>query len=200
MVDDGSTDDTAARVDGFAATYPQITIRIQRNPHRGKGGAVQAGMLLAQGEYRFLCDADLAMPIEQVERFLPSARNDFDIAIGSREVTGAHRFNEPAYRHLMGRVFNLVVRLVAVPGIQDTQCGFKCFRAAAAEALFPRQTIDGFAFDVEILYLARRMGLRLVEVPIEWHHDPRSKVSPLQDTARMFWEAVKVRLKKRPGL
>ncbi|MEK7874397.1 MAG: dolichyl-phosphate beta-glucosyltransferase, partial [Chloroflexota bacterium] len=178
VVDDGSSDGTAGVVEQCAREHPQV--RLLRAPHGGKGHAVKTGMLAATGEYRFLCDADLSMPILELGKFLPPRLTDYDIAIGSREASGARRIGEPLARHVAGRVFNLFVRMAAVPGIQDTQCGFKCFRAEAAQALFPLQRLPGFAFDVEVLFLARRAGLRVVEVPIEWWYRAESKVSPLR--------------------
>lgn len=192
VVDDGSRDATATVVEAFAADHPLV--RLIRNPHRGKGAAVRAGMLAARGAHRFLCDADLSMPIDQVSRFLPPVLEGVDVAIGSREAAGAKRFDEPLHRHLMGRIFNAVVRLVAVSGFEDTQAGFKCFRAEAADWLFSRQRIDGFGFDVEIVYLAVKRGYRVVEVPIDWYHVPSSRVDPLRDSVRMFLEAFSVRL------
>lgn len=190
--DDGSADATAAVVESFAADHPFV--RLIRNPHRGKGAAVRSGMLAAQGAFRFLCDADLSMPIEQVSRFLPPDLDGVDVALGSREAAGAKRYDEPVHRHLMGRIFNGVVRLVAVSGFEDTQAGFKCFRAEAADWLFARQRIDGFGFDVEIVYLAIKRGYRVVEVPIDWYHVPSSRVDPFRDSIRMFLEAFSVRL------
>ena len=157
------------------------------------------GMLAASGSYRFLCDADLSMPIEQLSRFLPPQRQNYDVAIGSREIAGAHRFNEPPLRHLMTHVFNLVVRLVAVPGFKDTQCGFKCFTGGAAQRLFPFQRTDGFGFDVEILFLARQEHLRIIEVPIDWYHKGESKVSPLHHALTMLLEIVRLRWNHRRG-
>ncbi|MBI2906569.1 MAG: glycosyltransferase family 2 protein [Chloroflexi bacterium] len=191
VVDDGSADRTAALVRACAQDHP--TVRLISNPHRGKGYAVKTGMLAAGGDFRFLCDADLAMTIEQVARFLPPQLVGFDVAIGSREAPGARRFNEPAYRHFMGHVFNLIVRLVAVPGLKDTQCGFKMFTRQAAVSLFSSQIMDGFAFDVEILFLARKRGFRIVEVAIDWHHSTDSRVRPAQDTFNMFRDALAVR-------
>ena len=196
--DDGSRDATAAVVAEFAQAHP--IVRLIRNPHRGKGAAVRAGMLEARGEYRFLCDADLSMPIEELARFLPPDLDEVDVAIGSREASGAKRYDEPFHRHLMGRVFNAVVRLVAVGGFSDTQCGFKCFRGEAAEWLFRRQRIEGFGFDVEILYLAQRHGYAIAEIPIDWFHVPSSRVSPFRDSLRMFLEALSVRWNDRRGL
>lgn len=198
VVDDGSRDRTVEVVGEFARDHPNL--RLVRRPHRGKGAAVRAGMLEAAGEFRFLCDADLSMPIEEVTRFLPPTLTGVDVAIGSREAAGARRYDEPFHRHLMGRVFNAVVRLVAVGGFNDTQCGFKCFRGEAAEWLFRRQRIDGFGFDVEILYLAVKRGFSVVEVPIDWYHVPTDRIDPLRDSFRMFGEAMSVRWNDWRGL
>jgi glycosyltransferase involved in cell wall biosynthesis len=198
VVDDGSRDRTAEVVEGYAACYPFISLI--RNPHRGKGCAVKTGMLAGTGEYLFLCDADLSMPIEQVLRFLPPSRADYGIAIGSRESEGSRRIGEPGYRHLMGRVFNLIVRLLAVPGFQDTQCGFKSFRRDVARDVFSVQRMDGFGFDVEVLFIARCRGYRIVEVPIDWYHMANSRVSPIRDTFKMFRDVLEVRLNGLRGL
>jgi dolichyl-phosphate beta-glucosyltransferase len=152
------------------------------------------------GQYLFICDADLAMPIEQISRFLPPTREGYDVAIASREVPGAVRYNEPWYRHLMGRVFNLVVRLLAVPRIQDTQCGFKCFSRQAAADIFAVQRIDGWAFDVEVLYIARQRNYHIVEVPIDWYYGAGSRVSPLRDSLSMLREVFRIRRNGRTGL
>jgi hypothetical protein len=157
-------------------------------------------MLSAQGEYRFICDADLSMPIEEVNRFLPSRLGDFDIAIGSREVPGAVRYNEPLYRHLIGRGFNWLVRLLTIPAIQDTQCGFKCFRAPVAQDLFTRQVLDGWTFDVEVLFIAQRFQYRIVEVPIPWYFNPGSRVRLLRDTWVMFSDLFRIRANWRRGV
>ena len=191
VVDDGSADATASIVETFARDQPLV--ELLSVPHGGKGSAVKAGMLHATAQFRFLCDADLSMPIEQLTRFLPPALTDFDIALGSREIPGARRFDEPRRRHLMGRLYNGITRTLAVPGVRDTQCGFKCFRGPVADRLFPLQRTSGFGFDVEILYLARRMGLRLVEVPIDWYHRANSKVRPIQDGFTMTADLLKVR-------
>ena len=191
VVDDGSTDATAALVRGFAEGHPQV--RLIEQPHRGKGHAVKSGMLAARGRFRFLCDADLAMPIEEVAGFLPPALPEVEVAIGSREAPGAQRHGEPAYRHLMGWLFNRVVRTVAVRGLLDTQCGFKCFRGDVAEHLFSQQRLDGFGFDVEVLFLAQKGGLRIAEVPINWYYQRESKVHPVRDTLRMLQEVLQVR-------
>ncbi len=137
VVDDGSADATAAIVEQWAQDYPFI--RLIRNAHGGKGAAVRTGVAEGQGEYLFISDTDLAVPIEEILKFLPPQLEGYDLAVASREAKGSQRINEPFYRHLMGRVYNLVVQIVAVPGIQDTQCGFKCFSQEAARQIFPLQ-------------------------------------------------------------
>ena len=198
VVDDGSSDRTRQVAAEFAQRSP-VPVRVLLEPHGGKGQAVRAGMLKAAGAYRFLCDADLAMPADELSKFLPPALSDVDIAVGSREAAGAKRYDEPPYRHLMGRVFNLWVRGLTVRGIRDTQCGFKCFTAAAAEALFSQQRLNGFGFDVEVLFLAQKGGLRLHEVPISWYHQQESKVRPVEDTFRMLYDAARVRWRYQMG-
>lgn len=197
VVDDGSTDRTAEVVETFAAKHP--CIRLIRAKHGGKGHAVKAGMLQVKGEYAFLCDADLAMPITELPKFLPPLENSYQVAIGSREVDGAVRYNEPIYRHIMGRVFNWLVKVMAVPGFEDTQCGFKCFHTSVTQDLFLHQTIDGFGFDVEVLYIAQKRGYKIIEVPIHWYYQAESKVHPVRDTVRMFRDIIKVRQNDQQG-
>jgi len=191
VADDGSQDGTAALVEAAARENPEI--RLVRLGHGGKGWAVKNGMLQAQGQYRFLADADLSMPIEHLEKFLPPNLTDFDIAIGSREALGARRFDEPAGRHIMGRAFNGMVQLLAVRGFTDTQCGFKCFKARVVETLFPLQRARGFGFDVEILFLAQKLGMSIKEVPIDWYYYEGSKVKPLRDSFLMLNDLLSVR-------
>ena len=191
VADDGSEDETARLVESAAEANQGI--RLLRISHGGKGWAVRSGMLEAQGQYRFLADADLSMPIEHLVRFLPPHLADFEVAIGSREASAARRFHEPLRRHLMGRAFNLMVRLLAVKGFTDTQCGFKCFEANAAKTLFPMQRAQGFGFDVEILFLAQRLGMRIKEVPIDWYYHEGSKVKPIRDSFLMLKDLLSVR-------
>jgi glycosyltransferase involved in cell wall biosynthesis len=195
VVENGSSDRTAAVAGEFSSV-----VRLLREPERGKGRAVRRGMMEASGEFRFICDADLSMPIEEVNRFLPPQLDEYDIAIASREIAGAVRHNEPAYRHWIGRIFNLLVRTLAVPGFQDTQCGFKCFTADAAEALFPLQRIDGWTFDVELLYIALRLGYRVKEVPINWYYFPGSRVRMVRDSWLMLSDLFRIRDNWRRGL
>jgi dolichyl-phosphate beta-glucosyltransferase len=175
-------------------------VRVQRERHRGKGGAVKAGLLAAQGQYRFICDADLSMPIAEIRRFLPPALTAFDVAIGSREGVAARRIGEPIHRHLMGRLFNVGVRWLTLPGIQDSQCGFKMFTADAVRAIFPHVTVDGWAFDVEVLTIARTRGLRVVEVPIEWHYRRESQINMVRDGFAMLGEVLRIRARAMRGL
>ncbi len=197
VVDDGSSDGTCDVVRGLAAEEPRLVL--QAEPHRGKGGAVRAGMLASNADYRFLCDADFSMPVQEVERFLPPYLDDYDLAIGTREGPGAVRVDEPESRHIMGRVFNALVTTALVPGIADTQCGFKCLSGAAAQALCSRLTIDGFAFDVELLFLARKAGMRIQEVPITWYYMEASSVKPVRDTWRMIREVARIRANNAVG-
>jgi dolichyl-phosphate beta-glucosyltransferase len=197
VVDDGSADRTAEIVE--AASRGNARIVLQREPHRGKGGAVKAGLLAATGAYRFICDADLSMPPAELRRFLPPVLVGFDVAIGSREGAGARRVGEPWRRHSVGRIFNFAIRWLVVRGISDTQCGFKMFTADSVRAIFPHATLDGWAFDVEVLCIARAQGLRIVEVPIEWHHRGESQVSVLRDSWGMLRDLFKVRARARRG-
>ena len=196
MVDDGSTDSTADLVTDTASRLQGI--RLVSQPHRGKGHAVRVGMQSASGEYRFQCDADLSMPIDQLSRFLPPEFVGPGIAIGSRSAPGARRLGEPTLRKLMGRVFHLLVRLGGA-GFSDTQCGFKCFAGSRVHALFNRQRLDGFGSDVEVLYMARRFGIPVREVPIVWHYRSGSKVRPVHDTFRMLADLAAIRLNAMRG-
>jgi len=191
VVDNGSIDATKEIIMDYHARYPFINYHFEPTP--GKGAAVRTGMLAAQGDYLLICDADLAVPVEEVINFLPPQVKDFDIVIGSREALGARRYDEPFYRHLMGRVFNLIIRVLLLPGLYDTQCGFKCFRRNAAHELFSMSRINGWGFDVEILYIARLKGYRIAEVPVNWHYGEKSKVSPARDSVLMLKEVLEIR-------
>lgn len=198
VVENGSSDQTFEIAQKFVEHYKNL--RVFKEEQRGKGNAVRRGMLEARGEYRFICDADLSMPIAEVNRFLPPKLNDFDIVIGSREAPGAVRYNEPQYRHLTGRVFNTLIRLLVLPNLQDTQCGFKCFRAGVAEEIFPYQTLTGWSFDVEVLYIAQQRGYLIREIPINWHFNSDTKISVLHDSRQMFLDLLTIRRNARRGL
>lgn len=192
IVENGSSDHTLELAQEFAQSRP--TLRVLQEQKRGKGNAVKRGMLEAHGDYRFICDADLSMPIEELLKFIPPALQQFDIAIASREAPGAVRYNEPPYRHIGGRAVNFIIQLLILPGLNDTQCGFKCFRADIAEAIFRQQTLAGWSFDIEILYLARRKKFIINEIPIHWYFDADSKVSAVRDAVRMISDIFRIHL------
>jgi len=192
VVENGSSDDTLSVAKAYQKQI--LNLRVFSESARGKGLAIQRGMLEAIGKYRFLCDADLSMPIEQVNRFLPPILAPVDVAIGSRELPGSQRYDEPGYRHMIGRVFNAMVRGLVLPGIQDSQCGFKCFRDEVAQAVFPLQTMGGMSFDAEVLFIARQKGYQLQEVAIDWYFDPDSRVRLVQDSLRMAFDLITIRL------
>lgn len=197
VVENGSTDRTYSLAQSYTASIP--VLKVIHEEQRGKGLAVKRGILEARGEYRFICDADLSMPIEEIIRFLPPALSPVEITIGSREAPGAVRYDEPSYRHFIGRVFNLMVRILALPGLQDSQCGFKMFRGDIAEEIFPLQTLGGMSFDVEVLFIARRKGYRISEVAIPWYFNPDSRVRLFRDSFRMFFDLISIRLNALRG-
>lgn len=191
IAENGSSDNTLEIAQDFAGKHPGF--HIVRAAGRGKGLAVRQGMLFAQGEWRMMLDADLSMPVGEIPRFLPPATQDSQVIIASREAPGAVRYNEPEVRHIGGRVINAMIRLLALPGLQDTQCGFKCFSAHAAQELFSRQTINGWSFDVEILYIARKRGYQITELPIPWYYSEHSHVRPVADTLAMLADILRIR-------
>jgi len=198
VVENGSLDRTLQIARDYAERFPRM--RILQNPLSGKGRAVQQGMLAAQGEYRFMCDVDLSMAVDEINRFLPPALQGYDIAIASREAPGAIRYGEPYYRHIVGRIYNRLIQLLALPGLQDTQCGFKCFRGEVAGDLFSRQTLTGWSFDVEILFIARLSGYKTTEIPIHWYYNPHSKISLGRDALKMGLDLLTIRLNALRGV
>jgi dolichyl-phosphate beta-glucosyltransferase len=192
VVDDGSRDDTAAQVEAIpAGPVPLRLIRHERN--RGKGAAVRTGMLAAEGRVVLFSDADLSTPIEEVTALM-RALEDAEVAIGSRAVDRSLvEVHQPMTREMMGRTFNLLVQAVVLPGLRDTQCGFKAFRREAARAVFGPARREGFDFDVEVLYRARRAGMRIVEVPVRWRNSPDTRVSAVGDSMRMLGGIFKIR-------
>jgi glycosyltransferase involved in cell wall biosynthesis len=199
IVENASQDNTFQVAEEFAARChtDQLPVHVLQERQRGKGSAVKMGMFASSGDYRFMCDADLSMPVTEINRFFPPALVDADIAIASREAPGAVRYNEPTYRHLVGRVFNTLIRVLALPTLNDTQCGFKCFRGDIVEGLFKDMTITGWSFDVEILYFAQRRGYRIQEIPIPWYFNPESHISVVKDSTQMALDIFKIRLRDR---
>lgn len=197
VVENGSRDNTLKIAQEFATRYPFIQAIHEGQP--GKGRAIRKGMLAATGQYRFFADADFSMPVDQISRFVPPAI-DAPIVIASREGPGAVRYNEPAYRHFTGRIFNAIIRLLVLHDLDDTQCGFKMFRAEAANDLFPRQTLMGWSFDVELLYIAHRRGYTIREIGVPWYFNPESKINVLRDSWRMFTDLIQIRSNGQRGL
>jgi glycosyltransferase involved in cell wall biosynthesis len=197
VVENASSDKTLEVAQKFAHNFPDLHVLHEDQP--GKGRAIRRGVLEARGEYRFIADADFSMPVEEINRFLPPACIS-DIAIASREAPGAIRYHEPPYRHFTGRVFNFFIRTLVLPGLQDTQCGFKCFHVKAAEDIFRYQTLPGWSFDVELLAIARRRGYSIAEIGIPWHYNADSKVNVLRDSVHMFLDLLTIRRNARRGV
>ncbi|MFT4113830.1 dolichyl-phosphate beta-glucosyltransferase [Silvibacterium sp.] len=200
VVNDGSTDDTAAIVQGFASSHPQL--RLIENPgNRGKGYSVRHGMLKAVGSIVMFTDADLSAPIEEAERLFEMIRNGADVAIGSRWLERKRQtVHQPLYRQFFGRCFNAVTRMVMNLPFADTQCGFKAFTRSAARTIFQLQRIERWGFDPEILFIAIKRGYRVREVPVTWGHDERSRISYLKDGLKMLEELAYVRWNALTGV
>lgn len=193
VVNDGSRDATSELVRAYAQRH--AAVRLLENPgNRGKGYAVRHGMLEARGEFLLFTDADLSAPIAEAAKLLAALRAGAEVAVGSRWLESRLQTErQPAYRQFFGRVYNLLLRLLLGLRFKDTQCGFKAFTRRAAREIFSRQRIERWAFDAEVLYLARRLRLEAREVPVEWAHDPRSTISPLRDAPRMAWDLLRIR-------
>ncbi len=193
VVDDGSTDGTVGVVKDWAAGCEQARV-ISYERNLGKGYAVRQGMLAARGQYAAFSDADLSAPIEELAKLFDLANKGYDVVIGSRAATGAViPVHQPFYRELGGKGLNLMIRLLAVPGIHDTQCGFKLFTSQAARDIFSRCFINGWGFDVEALYLARRLGYRIAEVGVRWSHAEGSKIRPFRAAVRVLYDVARIR-------
>ena len=192
-VNDGSRDNTAEIIGGFAERNPRL--RLLENPgNRGKGYSVRNGMLHAQGGILLFSDADLSSPIEEADKLFTAIAAGADIAIGSRWLrTDLQTRRQPLYRQLFGRVFNLMLRVTLGLNFKDTQCGFKAFTRRAANTIFPLQTIERWGFDPELLYLAKKFGFEVAEVPVAWAHSEGTRISPLRDGLKMFQEMLKIR-------
>jgi dolichyl-phosphate beta-glucosyltransferase len=191
VVDDGSTDGTGAAASGIGPVDGVRIVGLDHAVNRGKGAAVRTGFAAAAGDAILLCDADLATPIEEIERL--AAVVGTGVAIGSRALDRRRiEIRQPCYRDLMGRTFNLAVRLLAVPGVRDTQCGFKLYDGDLGRRLARAQRLDGFAFDVEQLLLARLWRRPVVEVPVRWRHVESSRVQPVRHSADMFLDLLRI--------
>jgi len=193
VVNDGSRDNTAEIVKGYSARHPAV--RLVENPgNRGKGYSVRNGMMRATGDIRLFSDADLSSPISEAPKLFAAIAAGNDVAIGSRWLDSSTQTERQSFfRQLIGRVFNLLLRVFLGIKEKDTQCGFKAFTSRAADAIFPRQLIEKWGFDPELIYLARRSGFKIAEVPVAWAHDERSKLNPIKDGFNMGVEILRVR-------
>jgi dolichyl-phosphate beta-glucosyltransferase len=199
VVNDGSRDDTAEIVRRFAATHPEV--RLVQNPgNRGKGYSVRHGMMQARGGVLLFTDADLSAPIHEAQKLFAAIEQGADVAFGSRWLRAELQTErQPLLRQLYGRAFNLLLRVVLGLKYKDTQCGFKAFSRKAAQLIFPRQRVERWAFDPELLFLAKKYGLTVREVPVEWAHDERSKISPIRDGMRMGLDVLRIRCNDLTG-
>lgn len=190
VVDDGSIDRT---IEVVQELYPKV--KIHRLPNNsGKGAAVRAGIEQAMGDIILFSDADLSTPIYEFPKLYAAIQNSSDIAIGSRAIDSSLiKIHQPFYREFMGKTFNKIVQFLIFRGIKDTQCGFKLFKKNVAKEIFSKAKIDGFGFDVEILYLARKFNFKIAEIPVEWRNDTKSKISPIKDSLKMFLEILRIK-------
>jgi len=194
VVDDGSTDRTVDAVRSLARDIGRIKL-LQNGVNRGKGFSVKQGVQAASGNIILMTDADLSTPIEEIEKLLVWIERDFDVVIGSRGLKESDIvLRQPWYREKMGRIFNVLVSTLVMQGFKDTQCGFKIFRADVAKELFRRSVVEGFGFDVEVLFLAGKLGFRIKEVPVRWINSPDSRVKVLSAPLRMFVDLLAIRL------
>jgi dolichyl-phosphate beta-glucosyltransferase len=195
VVDDGSTDCTREVTKEAFSKYKISHRLILNGQNRGKGYSIKNGMLDAKGDYVFFTDADESTPIETVDLFIKTIDTGFDIVIGSRALPDSKiEIRQNVLRELMGKCFNRLARLLTIRGIHDSQCGFKCFKREVACRLFSLQKIDGFSFDVEILYLAQKFGYKIAEIPITWRNSPASTVRIATDPIKMFWDLFRIRI------
>jgi dolichyl-phosphate beta-glucosyltransferase len=193
VVDDGSTDSTPDLVREAALSMPSLRL-VKNGENRGKGYSVKNGFMNSGGGLVLFSDADLSTPIEELERFLPEVENGADIVIGSRAMRESNIIKrQPLYRMLMGKTFNKIVRVLTVRGINDTQCGFKLFRRDTCGPVFSAQKVERFAFDAELLFLAQKKGLKVVELPVRWINSPLSKVDVVRDSLRMLFDVLSIR-------
>jgi len=193
VVNDGSQDNTVSVINQFKEDYDFIKL-VDYKDNKGKGYAVKKGVLSAKGKYILFMDADLSTPLEEINKVIGFLDKKYDISIGSRGLKDSEIvIRQPIYRQTMGKIFNLIVRLLLIKNIRDTQCGFKCFKQEIAREIFNQTKINRFSFDVEILYIAQRKGYRIKEVPVKWYNSPDSKVGIIKDSSKMLFEILKIR-------
>lgn len=193
VVDDGSTDDTSPLVSSISNELRNIHL-IKENKNRGKGFAVKKGVLCSSGSLVLYCDSDMSTPIEEMGKMLPWIERGYDIIVGSRGLKESQIIvRQPWYRELMGRIFNLFVQALIMRGIEDTQCGFKLLRGDVAREIFKKVQLAGFSFDVEALFIAKKSGFRIKEVPVQWANSSNSRVSIVHDPIKMFKDLFRIR-------
>jgi dolichyl-phosphate beta-glucosyltransferase len=203
VVDDGSSDKTVEVVGRFKKmATPEQTLKILKHTvNKGKGAAVKTGALTAKGNIVLYMDADNATPLSEYEKFKPAFKNNVDVIVGSRAIDRKQvKVHQPLYREIIGRIGNIIIQLLVVPGISDTQCGFKAFTHNAAKTIFPLQTIERFGFDVELLYIARKRRFSMLETSVIWRDDPNTRVNALRDSIRTFTELFIIRWNDLKGL
>lgn len=190
VVDDGSKDNTFHSAKEFGDSIDVYSL----DKNSGKGAAVRKGVLKATGDLIFFTDADLSTPIYELDKLLEDLKNSSDISIGSRAVDYSMiKVHQPFYREFMGKTFNKIVQFLVIKGIKDTQCGFKGFKNKVAKDIFSKSLIDGFSFDVEVLYIAKKLNYKISEVPVEWYNDQQTKINPIKDSFKMLKEIFKIR-------
>ena len=197
LIGDGSNDNTAKIVNEYVEKYSNV--HLFQFPHRGKGAVIKDTIRMANDEYCFICDADLSMPIDQLDRFILTLGKNDHILYGSRENEISRRIGEPYLRYILGRVFNLIAKLILQIRVKDTQCGFKMFNMSVCRDIFEKQTMNGFVFDVELFYLAKKYKLNIKEIPIDWYYYGNSKVRPTVDSVKMFIDIIRIRLNNLLG-
>jgi dolichyl-phosphate beta-glucosyltransferase len=194
VVDDGSTDKTKEIALNSSLSKKGKLNFLRNEQNKGKGYSVKRGILTAKGDYILISDADFSTPIEEFDKLFTHLKSGYDIAIGSRSIAGADvRLHQPLYRECMGKFFNVLVQCMVFRGLIDTQCGFKLFKGAVAKEIAPLLKIDGFSFDVEMLYLAKKTGYKIKEVPVVWINSPASRVNPIFDSLKMFLELLSIK-------
>ncbi len=194
VVNDGSRDNTGNIVVNRAKERRDVTL-LESSVNQGKGASVKRGIIQAASDLILLTDADLSTPIEEFEKLVPWIQNGYDIVIGSRGMKKSEIvLKQPWHRRIMGKVFNLLVRILILNDFTDTQCGFKLFSRQAAKRIFRASRIDGFAFDVEVLFIAKKMGYKTMEVPVKWIDSPHSKINPLRDPVKMLLDLLRIKM------
>mgnify|MGYP001558238767 CR=1 FL=1 len=200
IVDDGSRDNTIAKVEPLMSNNGSLTL-LKNKKNMGKGFSIRRGVLASSGDFILTTDADLSTPIEEIEKLFYWINNGFDIAIGSRGLKESEiAVRQPWHRETMGKIFNLIVKAIVIKGIKDTQCGFKLFKSKTAKEIFTKSVINGFSFDVEILFIATKLGGKIKEVPIRWLNSPHSSVKIARDPFIMFTDLFRIRLNYLKGI